>query len=226
MGAAGRRGFLLTLASAVVLAGCGQSRLGRVLGSIEDLGGGDVDIVAEVERVRALPYASVVGKFGRGPQSVLVLGVARGDELSWFSADNAIVVTRGGRLVKTAGLPFNLRKTVFVEDDPLRRAPEALDGETWRRLVDIDRGDWFGLVVQGRMRVRGVEDIEIFGTRHTVLRVDEQCRARDADWTFTNTFWIDPDSGQIWRSRQHVDPETPPLEMWVLKPAHAPRGQT
>ena len=51
------------------------------------------------------------------------------------------------------------------------------------------------------------------------IRIDEACRGMDGKWSFTDIYWIDPDSGLAWRSRQHIEPEGPDHRDRDLAPA-------
>jgi len=65
---------------------------------------------------------------------------------------------------------------------------------------------------------KGAQTIVILGRGIATLRVDEVCRSTNPRWSFTNTYWIDPDTGLCWRSRQHIDPQGGVIETEILRP--------
>ncbi len=50
-----------------------------------------------------VPYASIGVRIDGGPQILLVLATATGPDLLWTSGAQVAIVTRGGRILKTAG---------------------------------------------------------------------------------------------------------------------------
>ena len=58
------------------------------------------------------------------------------------------------------------------------------------------------------------EAVKEFATR----KVDESCRSDALDWTFTDSYWIDPQSTLVWRSIQHVGPKGEKIEIETLRP--------
>lgn len=150
----------------------------------------------------------------------MILGRYEGTDLHWISADNIALVTRAGRLVKTAGLPENLRETVMLGPDPVAGTLHRLDeAATARRLVDLDFESRFGVPVEARLESLGYATIEILERRYDTVVVREDNVAALLDWSFTNYFWVDRGSGFAWRSIQHFTPDLPPVEIEVLKPA-------
>ena len=63
------------------------------------------------------------------------------------------------------------------------------------------------------------ETIEILGRTHATVRLVESGVSPQLDWRFTNTWWVDAETGFVWKSLQAVTPEMPVFELAVLKPA-------
>ncbi|WP_221930931.1 YjbF family lipoprotein [Telmatospirillum sp. J64-1] len=179
----------------------------------------DIDFAA----FRQSPYASMSAKAGSGPLSVIVLGRIDGRDLHWFSADRAAIITRGGRLVATAGFPQNLRHTQNLEQDPIANQhpvtglPSLSEAKT-RRMVDLEYENRFGVPIRSRFEIQGETAINIHGLSHNVTEVREYCDAESFQWSFENRFWQDK-TGFTWMSVQHFLPDTPAIELAVLKPA-------
>src|SRR6266576_4553616 len=60
------------------------------------------------ERAAAVPYATMGMELGPSAQALLVLGTITQDELDWFAGEQVFVRTRNGRVIRTAGLPYDL----------------------------------------------------------------------------------------------------------------------
>ncbi len=170
------------------------------------------------EQVDALPYATLQARIGKGPRSLLVLAEKDGAELRWLSADKAMLVTRHGRIVKTAGLDNDLSGTSLLQDELLGR-PAALAGGTLTRQIDLQSQFRYGTLVTSTFAVVEQETIEILGRTHATVRLVESGVSPQLDWRFTNTWWVDAETGFVWKSLQAVTPEMPVFELAVLKPA-------
>ncbi len=206
----------------VALTACGQSPLGaNIVRAIQYSVAGQPDAPITRELVSNLPYASVAAKIGKGPRSLLILW--RKDsigDLLWISADAAALVTREGRVVKTAGLPENLRNTRFANDDPVAMGLHTLqDQMISRRTIDLDLGNNYGVDLVCEFQVEGQRDVEITEIVFQTILVRERCSARTLNWSFTNLYWVDPADGFVWRSRQHIARSFPPVVIETLKPA-------
>ena len=59
----------------------------------------------------------------------------------------------------------------------------------------------------------------IAGLDYDLLLVVEENRIEVDDWDFENRYWVDPETGFVWVSEQHVNPDLDPLQISVLKPA-------
>jgi len=171
------------------------------------------------EIVNNLPYASIAAKIGKGPHSLLVLWRRERDDLHWLSADNSVLVTRGGRVVKTAGLMENIRDSIFVGPDPVATGlHNGANGITSKRTLDIEPGRYI-LPVDSTFEVRGPRRITITEIDFDTILVVERNVVRTVNWSFNNLYWVDPADGFVWKSRQHIARGFPPVVIEMLKPA-------
>jgi hypothetical protein len=170
--------------------------------------------------IAKLPYATMRAKIGRGQRSLVVLGRRDGPALHWFSADRVVLVTRAGRLVKTAGLPRNIRATQFRAGDPVdRRLHELRAPVRATRIVDFDDDSGFGMPIDSRFESLGPRVIAILDIDFDTVLVREHNTSRTRRWSFENLYWVDPVDGFVWKSLQHIVRDYPPIEMEILKPA-------
>ena len=171
------------------------------------------------EQAAAIPYASLGYSLDGGNQSILVLATDSGGDLLWTSAAHVVIVTRDGRIVRTVGLGQDLSNTTSRNQNGLPPPAAAIRTPfSSTRLQDFaDRG-LYGVRVSCQTKLVGRQNVTILGQVIATLRVDEACSSQNPDWSFTNNFWVDQDSGLVWRSRQHVHPNGTPVEIEIFRP--------
>ena len=181
---------------------------------------GHPDFPIERAAIAKLPYATMRAKIGRGQRSLIVLGRREGSDLHWFSADRVVLVTRQGRLVKTAGLPRNLRGTQLAAEDPVAgRLHELRQTLRASRTVDFDDDSGFGMPIDSWFDSLGPRTITILDIEFDTVLVRERNTSRTRRWNFDNFYWVDPVDGFVWKSVQHIVRDYPSIEIEVLKPA-------
>ncbi len=169
--------------------------------------------------VAKLPYASMTAKVGKGPSGFLILAYAERDDRHWFAGGGQAVVTRHGRVVKTVGLPRNLRQTTAHAADPLAGPThQVARGTRFRREVDYEADERFVLPIESTFERIGPRKITILEIEFDTVLIRERNRARLMNWEFENLYWVDAIDGYVWKSRQHISPDFAALETEVLKP--------
>jgi hypothetical protein len=214
-----RRAFVAGAAAA--LAGCGDSELARTVVDAYRLTViGHPDTQIDRDTVTNIQFASIAAKIGKGPRSLLILWRIERNDLHWLSADSAAVVTRHGRVVKTAGFPENLTDTRSSMRDPVElglHKPANLG--RFARQIDLDGPARYGVQIQSTFEPLGPRQISIAEIDFDTVVVRERCTATTLNWSFTNDYWVDPADGFVWRSRQTIARGFPPIIIEILKPA-------
>ena len=175
-------------------------------------------------QIHDIPYATLGVRIASNPRAVIVLATVEGRMLQWVSADRVTFVTQDGRLLRTHGLPRDLVATRWLptpDEDPLRAFAQTgvLPSRGVYREIDLGHADEHGIAVESHFEAGKDETIVIQGREHATRRIDEIAIMRAWRWETRNSFWVDPQSGQVWRSVQQYCPEMPPIEFEVLKPA-------
>lgn len=167
-------------------------------------------------KVAALPYAQL-GVTSKAGSAVLVLGYVDHDRLAWYSSNQEIVFTRHGVVVKTWNLHSDILATRLPADSPFVTGLERLTAPvTTTRTLDLS--DYrYGVAATSELVPAGAQDVSILGKVHHLLRVDEHIRASSIGFAADNCYWVDPDSGFVWKSRQTL-PGGQTLTLTVLKP--------
>jgi hypothetical protein len=171
------------------------------------------------DQAAAVPYASIGYRLNDGSEQLLVLATDNGGEQLWTSAAHVVIVTRGGRVVRTVGLPQDVSGVTPQRGlDFLEPAAAGKGNLTNVRVEDLPDIPAYGAAIKCVATPRGMETIAILGHGITTRKIDETCRSDTLNWSFTDNYWVDPDSALVWRSVQHISPKGETLEIETLRP--------
>ena len=208
--------------AATVLLGCGansdQSRYANLVWRL--VSGNRMEVSRE--QAGDIPFASIGVAIGSADEGLMVLGLAEGERQEWY-ARTQMLAMNNGRIVQSAGFPYNLSRLELRRRDGTPMAPGGAPPlETdYSLVVDYQDLRLIGAGADCRSTDTGEEAIEILGTSLTTRHVVESCEIRVIDWSFENEFWVDPDTGFVWQSSQYVHPKLRPLTFRVLRPAQS-----
>ena len=95
----------------------------------------------------------------------------------------------------------------------------ALKGPvTATRRVDFPDIPAYDVAVTCTATYRGRQTIVILGHGITTQKVDEKCQSARLKWSFTDSYWLDPNTGLVWRSIQHIEPKDGRIDTEILRP--------
>jgi hypothetical protein len=95
----------------------------------------------------------------------------------------------------------------------------ALKGDLrYTRVQDFPSLPAYDVTLTCTLSHRGAQTVTILGRGVATARIDEVCQSGNPQWSFTNSYWIDPESGLSWRSRQHIDPRGDIIDVEILRP--------
>ncbi|MEZ8144296.1 YjbF family lipoprotein [Enterovibrio sp. FF113] len=192
---------------------------------------GHDDVVVAPEKINSLPYASLYTKTDSSGQAFMVLGYATASpssqpgsekivQLKWLSANNEMLVTEAGRIVKTVNLlGSNLTASSSLDADPL--ATGLLNGNTpyqWRRTVDWQPGFHSGYTLESRFEKTGENTLLVNEKPVSTVHFIEYVHAPELNIRFENEFWLHPVTGHVIASIQTPAPGMESIEITVLKP--------
>jgi hypothetical protein len=200
---------------AIVAAGCSSVSRGSLESVRLAIQGEKVEPTAA--SVAATPYFQLQVN-APGGEAILILARAEHGLLGWYGSGHEIVYTRDGLVVKTVGLPQNLDDSAFATENPFRTGLQHLDVPLgYTRRMDWSPGYRYGVIMNARLEPKGLEDVQILGTAHSLRRVDEDLSAPGLGIHMSNRYWVDPEDGFIWKSRQYIAPGVS-LELIQLRP--------
>nr|WP_306092861.1 YjbF family lipoprotein [Pseudomonas sp. R5(2019)] len=158
-------------------------------------------------QVDALPYAQIKVTTPSS-EGVMALVRQRGDLQFWIASGKQTLLMRNGLVVRSVGLLGGTDGTRFEGESPFKHGLHQLPvGYTSTRWIDLYEGQRTGLAVHSRFVRKSLETVEILDKKYTLLRVDERMEIPDLGYSATNRYWLDPHSGVIHVSVQHLSPD-------------------
>jgi len=206
----------LALLPLALLAGCQDSDLGQ-LAQLAYTSVTSTPPKVTRDQAAAIPYASMGLELGDTAQVLLVLGTETGNELDWFAGDQLFIRTQNGRVVRTVGLPYDLGGLRRI--DANANAVQAASVSAARYSFDFPDLGIFDALAQCTTREAGTATVDVFGSQLATRHIIEHCTVPDMRWNFDNEYWTDPMTGYVWRSSQHIHPDSPPVVLQVFRPA-------
>lgn len=222
--------FLGALALVGACTSQGTSPVERLLPQIEDtLFGGSVlsdpqQVPEVVELTRAqldqIPFATISVGIEDGGRAYVVAVSDTNGNVVYQDQSRRSLVFRGGLVVATEGLGYNLSAVKHQQGSDPVAEPRTLS--EWPVLITRNyqfalRGtDDFQITVRCRYAPAVRETIEIVELTFEVARIEETCG--NGARQFTNTYWVDSQTGFIWRSHQWIGPRQPHYLIEVIRP--------
>lgn len=170
-----------------------------------------------IERVDAVNGPALSVRLGVAEAMLVTNGTATG-VVEWYGITE-MLLTQHGRVTQSAGLPFDVIAPLAAGDPFNQGLLIVADGFEITRQVDYPAQYLTGLRQHARYERGPVEAVEYMGQRHMLQRVDEHIRMPELDFKATNHYWLEPDTGLVRRSTQHIAPDLPPLHLTLLKTA-------
>jgi len=211
----------LAITSAMALTGCNSARESAygqygqfiIAAFKQSFGNGAVTR----QQAAAVPYASMGYRLNSGRELLVVLATDTAGDLLWTSGQHIALMTRDGRIRRTVGLPNDVGAVTSPGD--LASPSQALRAPFYSlRQTDFPDLGLFGVNIRCHAVARGRTSVSILSAATATVRVTETCRAEDLDWNFTDNFWVDPQSGMIWKAVQHIHPKGDILETELFRP--------
>lgn len=202
--------------AALVLAGCNSTTSTAYRTINLAISGPESSITAE--QVNRLGRPGLLATFGFS-ETLLVLANRSGDFAEWHGPEQ-MLVTRNGRLVQSAGIPEKGDVLApLLRDDPFLTDLRTLkDGREVTRRIDMPARFLTNIPQHARYRTGPVETIDIMGVERELQRVDEAVSMPSIDFSTTNYYWIDPATGAVLASAQHLAEDLPVLYLTEVTP--------
>ena len=171
------------------------------------------------EQAAAIPYASMGYRLNGGAEQLIVLATDTNGEQLWTSSAHIVIATSAGRIVRTVGLPANVSAVTPASGQSIPPLTAALAGKvSYSRLEDLPESRVYGAAVDCNAIDRGRQTIVILGRGISTVKIDETCASKALHWSFIDSYWLDPATGLVWKSIQHIAPKNGMLETEILRP--------
>ncbi|HWY61189.1 MAG TPA: YjbF family lipoprotein [Rhizomicrobium sp.] len=171
------------------------------------------------EQAAAIPYASLGYRLDDGSEAMLVLATDTNGEQLWTSSAHVVFLSQDGRVKRTTGLPHNLGALIPVRGPSLPAPASALEGPSTNIFTaDFPDIGSYSVAITCRLNAKERETIAVLGQPIPTTRVDEDCVSPNPQWRFRNSYWLDAQTGFVWRSIQHIHPKGDTLQIEIFRP--------
>ena len=216
----------LALAVAGGLAGCSSSddTTFQRIGALAKVSFGGVEKPEpKPERTRAelnqIPFATIALTFGDGPRTFMVPLSDNGGYLSYLDASSRGFVMLGGAVSSTKALGQDIAAVRHQPNDPVAYPTPVAEwpSQIYRDYQFAQRsGAEYSITLSCVFERLVSETIEIVEINFDVVRISEVCT--NAKRQVTNTYWVEPDTGFIWKSRQWLGPHIDQATIEIIRP--------
>ncbi|HSG98854.1 MAG TPA: YjbF family lipoprotein [candidate division Zixibacteria bacterium] len=171
---------------------------------------------AELDQI---PYATAAFSKAGGARVILVPVTDNGGYLNYRDPGGDSVIMFGGAVSGSESLGFDLQAVQHQPEDPiahqmpladwpgrLNRVYQYLQRDLGRYVIALD------CVYEPAV----AERIEIFELVFDLMRVNEVCT--NAERQIINTYWVDAETGFIWKSEQWVGPQIGHVTIEIIRP--------
>lgn len=223
---------LLPLLFFFILTGCSNTFV-QIGGMLKESVIGFPDDNVTVAEIEQSPYASIHVRINNTNRSYIVLAFAEAPqtlpitridskniELKWLSADNGLLVTRNGRLLKSVNLFVGNRLTLNSEQpDPVALGLHLSSTPIkWKSTVDWQPGYHFNYQQNSTFSFVSDETLTINDKIVTLKKFNEHVVVANLDIEYDNQFWVDESTGNVIKSYQKIAPNLPYIDITLLKP--------
>ncbi|MEM9737199.1 MAG: YjbF family lipoprotein, partial [Pseudomonadota bacterium] len=170
-------------------------------------------------QLNQIPFATISLAIQESPPAFVVPLADNGGYLTYMDQTRRGIVMQGGAVVGTLGFGIDLNGVRSAANDPVAQ-PTPLSrwpGQVYRSYQYLQRdGPEYTISLTCVFERVARERIEIVEISYDVVRVAETCtnRARQV----VNQYWVEEETGFIWRSIQWASPQIPPLTVEIIRP--------
>ena len=216
----------LAVAMAAGLGACsstGDSSIGKIgaLTKASIFGAPERERPPELTRAQLdeIPSATIALAFGDGPRTFLVPLADNGGYLNYLDSGGHGLVMLNGAVTGTQALGRDLEAVRHHPDDPIANPTPVAGwpGGVYRDYQFAQRsGAEYSITLSCVFERLARETIEIIEIDFDVVRISEVCT--NARRQVTNTYWVEPETGFIWKSEQWLGPHLEQATVEIIRP--------
>ena len=218
------RAFILAI---FFITGCGP-----ILDTSKEFLNPSDEINLSTEQILNIPYPSIymtLGEYKRSfivlayadnlPQSFSGVGQSNVPLLKWVSADNIMLTTSNGLLVKSVGITSNdLQIHQYIETDPFSLGLNSLNYNTTYPSTYKWKNGEHNYNAKSTFTNLGTEVIELALSTNDTFHIVEEVYVDAIKYKFTNDYWVDIKTGSIIKSIQVLYPSGPKVSIEIARP--------
>ncbi|MDO6692977.1 YjbF family lipoprotein [Aliiglaciecola sp. 3_MG-2023] len=179
------------------------------------------NVTLNKESVLTSPVDLLYIKAGERPYVTLALAFIENSQYKWVSADDAVMITQNGRLVRTLGLDNNLIYVDNLDNDPMASKSNITENATWNSYLDLDPQQ-YGVKLHSSFSRESNIPLAILEQQFLTIKITEYVTTQDAlgnteNWQ--NEYWYHMQSGQLLRSSQQFSGLTERYDMQYVSRA-------
>ena len=222
----GLRAFGLALAAAGGLSACSSTgeNTFEQLGALTKaayFGAEEPERVPDLTRAQLneIPFATIALRLGDGPRTFLVPLADNGGYLNYLGAGGRGLVMLEGAVAGTQSLGQDLQAVRYQPDDPVAHPTPVAGwpGQLYRDYQFAQRsGAEYSITLACVFERLVSETIDIVEIDFDVVRISEICT--NARRQVVNTYWVEEETGFIWKSTQWIGPNLPPATIEIIRP--------
>ena len=176
------------------------------------------DIDLDSSYIEQLPYSSMKVKIGKGPGGLAILESMNEDKETWVTSDEIFLIIKGGRIIGSYGLVETNLVDYQSKDPNFKLFIDSKQKEfTSYRVLSYDNPEALNVRFKVITTYKGVEQITILNYARELVLIEETIENDYLNWKTTNKFWVDMDSGFVWKSVQTYAPNLPDFKIEVTK---------
>jgi len=171
------------------------------------------------EQLNQIPSATIALSLGDGPRTFLVPLADNGGYLNYLDSGGHGLVMLNGAVTGTQALGKDLEAVRHHPDDPIANPTPVAGwpGSVYRDYQFAQRsGAEYSITLACVFERLARETIEIIEIDFDVVRISEVCT--NARRQVTNTYWVEPETGFIWKSTQWLGPHLDQATIEIIRP--------
>ena len=170
-------------------------------------------------QLNEIPFATIALRLGDGPRTFLVPLADNGGYLNYLGAGGRGLVMLEGAVAGTQSLGQDLQAGRYQPNDPVAHPTPVAGwpGRVWRDYQFAQRsGAEYSITLACVFERLVRETIEIVEIDFEVVRISEVCT--NARRQVINTYWVEAETGFIWKSTQWLGPHLEPVTIEIIRP--------
>ena len=195
--------FSLLVCSALFLSACSSTQRAYKQ-NIELYFSSKQSVTLTKDIVLETPIDLIYIKAGERPYATMALAFIENSRYKWVSADNAVLVTQNGRLVRTLGLKNNLIYVANLDTDPMVSKSDVAENANWNSYLDFDPHQ-YGVRLYSEFKRQENIPLTILDQQFTTTKVIENVTTQSVETasdSWQNVYWYHTQTGQLLRSSQ------------------------